>query len=272
MSEETFLNIKQWRWFRISFVVTVTASLLYYFSTPTVPMSGSTFYGYLLGIICGACMVYLLWYGSRKRRYFAQHTTLKEVLSAHVWIGIALLVLVPLHCGFRFHWNVHTMTFVFCILTIVTGIWGAYLYRVLPKEILSNRGEGNFKILLEQYHSRENEIVKSCEGRSEIFVSFIKRFDHYSLPKITSLLSGKRSKELDHKEVAALVPTLPENERKEALQTIALIDKKFEALKRIEREALVQCWLKLWLYLHVPLACGATMLLIIHVVSVLYYA
>lgn len=271
MTHETFINYKSWRWFWISLAGIVAAIIFYCINDPILPQSGSTEYGYTLGIICGVLMVYLLWYGSRKRSYFSKFTTLREVLSAHIWIGIALLFLIPLHTGFRFHWNVHTYTFIFCILTIITGIWGTYFYRVLPKEISSNRGEGSLKTHIEQFNSNTAEIVKlnkATEGRLESFISFV---DNIKLPTVITLLLGKRAVCRSHLESSDALSMVTNDDRASALKVIELADKKFEVIQKIEKEVMVQTWLKLWLYFHVPLACGAGILLIIHIIVVLYF-
>lgn len=272
MTQENFINYAGWRWFWITVAIVVLACAWYLFDDPLTPKSGSTVYGYTIGILSGTAMIYLLWYGSRKRRYFAQATTLKEVLSAHVWIGLALLILVPLHSGFRFHWNVHTVTYLLCVLTIVTGVWGIYLYRALPKEIKSNRGEGSIKNLLEQFENLGQSLRRMESGKSDAFVHFISRFDTYAVPALPLLLIGKRAKPLSKEETAAALRGIPDSERTDILGAISVIDKRYEFLVRIEKEALVQCWLKIWLTLHVPLACGSMLLLIIHIISVLYYS
>lgn len=271
MTHETFINYANWRWFKISVCLILICIVWYIIDNPLLPKSGSTFYGYTVGIISAAIMIYLMWYGSRKRRYFTSVTTLKEILSAHIWLGIALLFLVPLHTGFRFNFNVHTMTAIFCLFTIITGVWGLYFYRALPKKVKSNRGEGSLKNLLEQFENLGSQIKKIETGKSDAFISFISRFDTYSIPNLPQLLFGKRAKQLSKQDTAIALAGIKDNERNDILSAISLIDKRFEFLAQIEHEALVQFWLKIWLYFHVPLACGSLVLLIIHIVSMLYY-
>lgn len=271
MTQETFINFARWKWFKITSYFTLIFIIWYLIDDPILPKSGSTFYGYSAGIISASIMVYLMWYGSRKRRYFASATTLREVLSAHVWLGLSLLILVPLHTGFRFNFNVHTMTAIFCLFTIITGVWGMYFYRTLPKQVKSNRGEGSLKNLLEQFENLGTQLKKLESGKSDSFISFISRFDTYKIPKLPQIIFGARAKPLSKQDTALALSGIGEAERKDILTAVSIIDKRFEFLSQIEHESLVQFWIKFWLYIHVPLACGSIILLIFHIVSVLYY-
>ncbi len=271
MTQENFLSLYRWRWLSYATIAVVLFVVWYLFDNPIFPQSGSTFYGYTVGIVCGLAMVYLLWFGVRKRSYFSSAGTLKEMLSAHVWIGCALLILVPLHAGFRFHWNVHTVTYLFCVATIVTGIWGVYLYRTLPERIKSNRGEGSLRNLIEQFESLQQSLRKLEQGKSDAFLRFIEALDTYRIPSLPQLLFGARAVSLAQGQSARALESIPDGERTDALAAISLIDKRYEFLVRIEHETLVQFWLKSWLITHVPLACGSMVLLIIHIFSVLYF-
>ena len=271
MSNDTFLNTNHWRWSRFALLLVTGCSIWYYFDAPLFPKSGSTFYGYTIGILCGVIMAYLLWYGVRKRSYFSSYTTLKEVLSIHVWVGIALLILIPLHCGFQFNWNVHTLTAIFCFLTIVTGIWGIFLYQTLPEKIGSHRGGGTVKNLIEQFDTLQLSLRKIEQGKSDSFLQFVSAVDTYRIPTLPMLLCGQKAKPLSKEKTADVIRTVSASEHADALAVLGLIDKRYNFLMRIEKEVLVQFWIKSWLITHIPLACGAMLLLLIHIFSVLYF-
>ena len=89
---------------------------------------------------------WLAWFGVRRKRYGGQ-TPLEGWLSAHVYIGVALIVVATLHTGFRFHWNVHTLAFVLMVIVIVSGIFGAYAFLRYPAMMTANRGGSTLKTM-----------------------------------------------------------------------------------------------------------------------------
>src|SRR5207245_2251510 len=60
-------------------------------------------------------------------------------LSAHVYFGLALLVIATLHTGFHFGWNVHTLAYVLMCIVIGSGILGVFCYVRYPELITKNR-------------------------------------------------------------------------------------------------------------------------------------
>ena len=42
--------------------------------------------------------------------------------------GLSLIVIVTLHTGFQFGWNVHTLAYGLMLLVIVSGIFGIVVY------------------------------------------------------------------------------------------------------------------------------------------------
>src|SRR6266576_1116997 len=67
--------------------------------------------------------------------------SLKGWTSAHVYLGLSLIVIATLHTGFQFGWNVHTLAYVLMMLVIASGIYGVSAYAFLPQALSDNRGE-----------------------------------------------------------------------------------------------------------------------------------
>ena len=59
-----------------------------------------------------ALIVWLAMLGIRKRAITRGRWSLKAWTSAHVYLGLALIVIGTLHTGFQFGWNVHTVAYV----------------------------------------------------------------------------------------------------------------------------------------------------------------
>ena len=71
-------------------------------------------------------------FGLRKRQYKRNMGRLRHWLSAHIWLGVSLVLIASLHAGFQFGWNVHTLAYALVILVVLSGIVGVMLYRINP--------------------------------------------------------------------------------------------------------------------------------------------
>ena len=84
-------------------------------------------------------IVWLMMFGIRKRRYGPGAFSLKAWLSAHIYLGLSLIVVATLHAAFQVGWNVHTLAYVLMLLVIASGIWGVVNYVRLPHRMTENR-------------------------------------------------------------------------------------------------------------------------------------
>ena len=87
-----------------------------------------TWLGYTLGVLGAVIIVWLMLLGVRKRAYASNVGTVQGWVSAHVYLGASLIIIVTLHCGFEFGWNIHTLAYVLMLLVIASGAWGLVLY------------------------------------------------------------------------------------------------------------------------------------------------
>ena len=164
MSSETFLSYRSCRWMVITFLSLIGLSVWYFFDAPFGGRNGGTVYGYTVGILCAVLIGYLMWFGVRKRSYYAARTTLQGWLSAHVWIGFGLILGVLLHSGFQLGMNVHSVAYLLMVATIVSGVWGVFNYRVMPFQTPSNRGGASLSVLIERVEQISSEVddKKKC--------------------------------------------------------------------------------------------------------------
>ena len=278
MARDTFLSYRSYVWFWLSLGVLGAMSVVYYLDDPVGGPSGGTVLGYTYGGISTAGIIFLMWYGIRKRAYFSRATTLKGMLAAHVWIGIALIFMVPLHSGFSFGVNVHTLAYVLMLLTIFTGIWGVAMYQRLPFEIRSQRGGGTLKVLLEQIRSISSDINRlagvgggSSSQKSDAFLKMLGDLDFVFVPSLMRSLFRRNPSIIDRKRMADVLSNLPAAEQEEGLKLIGLLNKKRELVCRIQDEARALTWVRLWLYIHLPVSVGLCAALFVHIFSVFYY-
>lgn len=268
---ETFYNYKSYRWLWINLGLLTGFSVAYLLDNPVGGRNGGTMLGYGLGIFAALGILYLMWYGIRKRSYHAKHTTLKGCLSAHVWLGITLLVIVPLHAGFSFGVNVHTLTYLLMVVVILSGVWGALKYVDSAPAIRSHRGGGTVKKLLAQIHLLSSDIEGLAKQKSDQYLKLLHTVDFKFTPSVTAGLCGKRPKLFDKEATAKLLANLVEKEYQDGIKLISLVNKKRDLACQVLEEVGTTTQLRIWLFLHLPLSFALLVALTIHIVSVLYF-
>lgn len=135
----SFLAYRRFEYLKYSLALIGVSVITYALHDPSVPPNGGTWLGYTLGTVGAALIFWLLWFGVRKRQYHSHLGQLSGWLSAHVYLGSALLVVATLHCGFQFGWNVHTLSYVLMVLVIISGMYGVFTYAYYPARLTQNR-------------------------------------------------------------------------------------------------------------------------------------
>ena len=277
MSGDTYLSYKNYRWLWISLATTAFLWVVYVLHDPVGGPSGGTWLGYTYGVIATAGIAFLMYYGIRKRSFYSKYTTLKGTLAAHVWIGVMLTFIVPLHCAFSFGLNVHTLAYVLMVIVIASGVWGVVMYADKPLDLRSQRGGGTPKQLLEQIKAISGEIEDLLGGttettlKSDAFVKMITSIDFSFEPSLARSLRKRNPKPIDRKRMAKLLAGLPAAEQEDGRNLIGLVNRKRELVCRLQDEARAQTWVRAWLYLHLPISCALVVAVLIHIFSVFYY-
>ena len=146
--QTSFLANRFWLWTGI--IISLISVAAYTIHSPIDGRDGSTIVGYGLGGFSALMVLYLAWLGIRKRRFASSKGLRRDVVSAHVYLGLSLLVSATLHTGFQFGWNVHTLAYVLMIMVILSGFYGIYVYVRYPTLMTTNRGGETLKGMLEE--------------------------------------------------------------------------------------------------------------------------
>lgn len=146
-AHESFLRHRNYFYLKFAVVASAAAVAIYLLSG--LPRhNGGTWLGYGLGTISALIIVWLTALGLRKRAITPGRWSLKGWTSAHVYLGLALVVLATLHTGFQFGWNVHTLAYGLMLLVIVSGLFGIYFYATIPEKMSDNRAEKSTRQML----------------------------------------------------------------------------------------------------------------------------
>lgn len=289
---ESMLAFRKRRYLWLALIVSVLAILAYWIDDPQEPANGGTVLGYALGTLGLFLILLLTLFGIRKRQYSSTLGSVQGWLSAHVYLGVALLVVVPLHSGFQFGFNVHTLAFVLMLLVIVSGLYGVFVYTKYPRKMSENRGNANRAELLEQLNDIDNrsrrlaeqlsedyvELVTSGIGRTQLGSSLWSRIRSRDESQIV-LREGDDSKVIANIGQEAALDWLADRQSRSAdrdeAATIgelsALLRNKRRLLNQLKEELKIQATLEIWLYAHVPLTAGLLVALSTHIITVFLY-
>jgi hypothetical protein len=145
---QSLLAYAKYRWAKIAALLVAAAVAAYALDNPPHGRYGGSLLGYALGTIGALMILWLTWFGVRKRQYASTSSTLLGWLSAHVYLGTALVVVATLHAAFEVGWNVHTLAYVLMLAVILSGFYGVYAYLRHPSAITEALGEDTQESLL----------------------------------------------------------------------------------------------------------------------------
>ena len=277
---ETFLLHGRLRWMKVAIILNVAAIATFWWANAPAGFrlqhSGGTPLGYTLGTIGALIMVWLTMIGIRKRAMTSGHWSLKAWVSAHVYLGLSLIVLVTLHTGFNFGWNIHTLAYALMWAVIVSGIVGVFGYVYLPVRLSDVRGDMTKRQMLEIIRSLDGRISDAAQplDRSQaaaVQLSLDKTILVGGLfQRLTGLYFGcgnrraiRRLRRMRRKASDAQGAVLD--------RIAGMLARKQEMLKKVRRYVRVRTYLEAWLYVHVPMTFALLAALTAHIVSVFFF-
>ena len=258
------------------------------------PPRGDTWQGYVLGSVAAALIIWLAALGIRKRRYASGAGSVQGWTSAHVYLGIAVMVVATLHCAARFHWNVHTLAYVLMSVVVASGLVGIYGYLNYPRQLSVNREGGTRSELFAELFELDRqgrELAQKCDPRigaavksaierttlgggllAQLFALDRSLYERDAGEGGASTLGPNADQQPVIDYVAGRVPRADRRTEAANLQALVLLlCRRQTVLRRIRRDIRLQGWLKIWLYIHVPLTFATLVALIIHVLTSFLY-
>ena len=275
MRHYSILEYARFRWFKASLALCAVAAVVYLWHDPALKPYGGTWLGYTLGTLGAVLIVWLLWYGVRKRRYAASGSV-QGWLSAHVYLGTALVVIVTLHTGFELGWNVHTLAYVLMLLVVASGFYGVFAYLRVPRAMTANLGEETLDSLVLRVADIDREMREKAMSLPDTLFALVDRSVNGTRlgGGVLRLVSGRDPQCPTRAAVAqwsAHARRLTGEAANLDKEVYALLLQKNQLLERARRDLRYQAILDLWLYAHVPLAFMLLAALIVHVASVFIF-
>src|ERR1700716_501873 len=163
---QSFINFRHYRYGLIAAVASLITLVTYLLDRPRVPPNGGTWLGYTLGTIAALLVIFLALFGIRKRSFRSNIGTAIGWLSAHVYLGLAALLIATLHSGMHFGRNVHTVAYVLMCLVTLSGCWGVYAYVSFPGAMIQQRGNLRRSEFLRQIAELDSSSLELAEAIS----------------------------------------------------------------------------------------------------------
>lgn len=276
MRHYSILEYARFRWLKAAFVLAAVAGAAYLWHDPPLRPYGGTWLGYTLGTVGALLILWLLWYGVRKRRYRSTSGTVQGWLSAHVYLGTALVVVVTLHTGFQLGWNIHTLAYVLMLAVVASGMYGVVIYLRVPESITSNLAEDTLQSILLRIADLDREMREKAMSLPDALFALIDR------SVAGTRLGGSFGRLMTGRDrscpTVAAVREWPQLARgysgdvaKLDKEVYSLLLQKNELLVRARRDLRHKAIIDFWLYIHVPLAFALLAALTAHVLSVFIY-
>ena len=271
---EGFLRHRNFRWLKRAGALCLVAILAYALIDVSPRPNGGTWLGYTLGTIGLMLIVWLSLLGVRKRTMTRGAWSLKAWTSAHVYLGLALIVIATLHTGFEFGWNVHTLAYALMLLVIASGLFGVVAYAVLPAALSSNREEMTQPQMVEALSAVDRQLQSAAQPLDPHWAGEVRAAlgEGAFAGGLWNRLAGGKHGGATQRAIAAFNLASTEEAADPALIRVeALLQRRAAQLARMRRHMRLKALLEVWLYVHVPATFALIAALTAHVISVFYY-
>ena len=292
----SFLAYDNYRYLKLALAACIAAIVLYVAVPPYGQRYGGGWAGYTLGTVGALLILWLTWFGYRKRTYSPERkytiphgdaaieeahppedpSRLARRLSAHVYLGLALFIIATLHTGFHFGWNIHTLAYVLMCVVIFSGLYGVLAYRSYPRQMTENRENLTLAQMQAQIVAIDADLRRRVMPLDDSLATII-RASLDNTPVGGSMWRQVSGHYPDCGTAMALAQlrARPDASRAEPDETWRILrsklDDKAALVSRLRRDIRYKALMDVWLYVHVPLTFALLAALIAHIVSIFYF-
>ncbi len=288
---QSFINYRSQRYGFIALGMVIAAALAYAIRAREEAPNGGTVLGYTLGTVAALLVAWLAFYGVRRRSFRSVSGSASAWLSAHVYLGIASLVIATFHSAFRLGLNVHTAAYALLAFVVLSGCWGVYAYARYPGLMVRRRGNVSRETLLEQLTELDDRARQLAGGLDDALQQLIAEAIRRTQlgggvwsqlrarDRSAILVAGSPSKLVSNEGQHVLIErlahehALSHDERSTATlqELLEVAGSKAVVVGKLQKDIQLQALVQFWLYVHLPLCFGLLTALVAHVVAVFFY-
>lgn len=271
----TYAN-KRYLWGTVIGAVVLLLSYFYY-AGRMIPFGG-TAWGLVYGWMGLISILVLMLLGIRKRWYSSRLGTLEGWTSAHVYLGLLALLIIPLHAGFHFGWNVHTFAYVLLVIVVLSGVLGIVIYLRIPI-ILTGHESG---MLPDRIETAVNQILKEMRqlasdnpGLFQVLydeeVRRCRALKHWGWRILFTRVDSDAILARRMHDLRTLFADIPPTEQENFSKFTSLVLQKTHLEAYLAGQMRLKNALQSWLYVHVPASIALVAAVSVHLVVILYY-
>ena len=283
----SFLAHARGRYLWVALMLSIGSGIAYVVNDPIEPHNGGTILGYTLGTIGALMILWLAYLGRRKRNFIKGWGTVRGWVSAHVYLGSALLVVATLHTGFQFGMNIHTLAYALMVLVIFSGVFGVFAYRTYPSARNDLKKTRSLDELFLKVEELDTQLIRmlnnSAEDIRHLVTSAIARtvvggsfFDQLlardgSVIELKGVVQKNASQEVALDYLMNRSRELKGEELNALKDVIRTFNSRRGVLDAIRGDIRMLAVIQVWLYLHVPATFALISALLAHVYAVFFY-
>jgi hypothetical protein len=287
---KNLIKYKNYRYLNIALLFAIASIVLYFTQGLTQPANGGTWQGYVLGVFATVLILLLTYLGIRKRSYSSKLGNLEGWTSAHIFLGMLVLVLATLHAAFQVGWNIHTLAYVLMVFVVFSGFYGLYVYLHYPQVMHQNLANNTQQQWIDELQEIDNEIkqltpsfttkirtvVMSALENTHLGGSMLTRLLGKDKSKVLSLetkkLVANKSQESIIEVLAKRIPNSIKQAEASALnKSLSLFSRRKRLLTILNRDVQIKAFLKVWLFIHIPMTIALLAALSVHILVVFIY-
>ena len=278
-----FLGHANFRWLKLALLLCAASTIAYWRHAPVAGANGGTWLGYTLGGIGTALILALSALGIRRRRYSSRLGTVRGWTSAHVWLGLALVLVGTLHSAFEFGWNIHTLAWLLMLLVVLSGLYGVVAYSRYPALITANRaGKSRDQWLIDLDEADERVLSLASAVDRETHLLVLRAIEATTISnRMRDHLRGRAVQvRAAHGGAGTLLERITAqlatghrtgDDARRVAELIDLLARRHSLLTRLGRDLAFHARMRVWLMLHVPMTLALLAALTGHIVSVFLY-